>query len=65
MTQSRWKSWALWSAILGEIASVLALTGTLERIGLTTEAAEHIIAALGQLLTLFGIVNNPTRADGL
>ncbi len=63
--QSRWRSWALWSALLGEVASILALTGVLERLGLTSEAAEAIIAAVGQLLTLFGIVNNPTRADAL
>ena len=65
MEQNRLKSWALWSAVLGEIASVLALLGLLEKWGLTSDIVEKIIAIIGQLLTLFGIVNNPTVSDRL
>lgn len=65
MEQNRLKSWALWSAVLGEIVSVLAMTGLLQKWGITSELAEKIIAIIGELLAIFGIVNNPTVSDRL
>lgn len=65
MEQNRMRSWALWSAVLGEIVSVLAMTGLLQKWGLTSDLAEKIIAIIGELLAIFGIVNNPTVSDRL
>ncbi len=63
MTQNRLKSWAAWSSVLGQVVAILAATGVLEKIGLTSELANQIIAVVGEALTLFGVFNNPTDKE--
>lgn len=62
MKQNRWKSWALWSAIVAQIIAILLLTGLIT--GEQVTLIEKIVAAVLQLLVLFGVVNNPTNKTG-
>jgi uncharacterized membrane protein len=58
MKQSRWKSKVLWTALIAQITSILVLTGVID-----TGVGQQIeqIGALGlQILTILGVVNNPT-----
>lgn len=63
--RSRWKSWALWVSILGAVSIVFSALGVWEKIGITSDAFETIVTAVGAILTAFGIVNNPTDKEGL
>lgn len=56
--QPRWKSKVLWAAILAQIVSILVMVGAIDT-GLG-ETVNNVGAAVLQLLTLFGVVNNPT-----
>ena len=64
-TQPRWRSWATWVSILGAVGIVLQATGLLERWGLNDDGWNSLVTAIGTILTLFGIVNNPTDAKKL
>ena len=59
-TQSRFKSWAMWSGIAGAVWLIFSAIGVPEKIGLTNESFNTILNAIGTILTLLGIVNNPT-----
>ena len=61
MKQSRWKSKVLWTALIAQVASILVLTGVID-----TGVGQQIeqIGALGlQILTILGVVNNPTDSQ--
>lgn len=61
MEQNRLKSWALWVAVAGFAFIVLTkVIGIQIDIGVWNE----VLDALGTVLILFGIVNNPTNASG-
>lgn len=56
--QNRFKSPVLWGAV---VAQVLAILTTLGVFGTSESGAiEQVIAAVLQLLTVFGVLNNPT-----
>ena len=59
-TQPRYKSWAMWLAVLGALGVILNATGVFEQIGLDNAAWDVIVNALGSILIGFGILNNPT-----
>ena len=63
--QSRWKSWPMWLGILSALWMLASALGLPQRIGLTNDAYRDIITAIGTILTLFGVVNNPTNSRGL
>ena len=61
MNQNRLKSPVVWGAIA---AQVLAILTTLGVFGTTESGAiEGVIAAVLQLLTIFGVLNNPTDGE--
>lgn len=68
-TESKWalkgrfKSWALWTAIAGLISVILTTLGVWEKLGITSEAFDVVVASIGSILTAFGIVNNPTDGE--
>lgn len=64
-TQSRWKSKVLWAAIAAQILVLLQITGTLDKIGLTETSFNNVITAALQILSIFGIINDPTNAEGV
>ena len=65
MPQNRFKSWALWLGIAGAVWLIASALGLPEKIGLTNEAYNTILNAVGTILTLLGIVNNPTSKTSI
>lgn len=65
MTQDRRKSWAMWAGIAGAIWVILSAFGIPARAGITNETFQIVLNALGTILTLLGVVNNPTSKDTL
>ena len=59
--QSRWKSWVLWSAVSGQLISLLQLTGVFARMGLDAGYVGDVIALILGLLVTVGVINNPTN----
>ena len=60
---NRFKSWATWVGVAGALWTLLSVFGVPEKIGITSDGWNAALTALGSLLTLFGIVNNPTDKE--
>jgi uncharacterized membrane protein len=62
MNQNRVKSWAVWTAVVSQVVAILILTNVipLEQV----EILKGVATAVLEMLVLFGILNNPTKADG-
>ena len=58
--KERLKSWAVWVSVLGALGVILNSLGVFEKLGITSEAFEIIVNAVGTILIAFGILNNPT-----
>ena len=58
--QNRWRSWPMWTGIAGAVWVLLSTAGLPQQIGLTNDTYITILNAVGTILTLLGIVNNPT-----
>jgi len=59
MIEQKWyRSWTLWLAIAGQALALLTLLGVINTE--QNEALYALLVALGEVLTLIGIVNNPT-----
>ena len=63
MTQNRWRSPVLWSGVVAQVVSLLILLDVIDT-GMG-DSINQVAAGVLQLLTLFGIVNNPTNPEGL
>ncbi|SHI42267.1 phage holin [Parasporobacterium paucivorans] len=61
--QNRWKSKVLWVAIIAQVVSILVLVGVID-IGVGDQI-QQVGALLLQILTILGVVNNPTDAEQL
>lgn len=57
----RLKSPVVWTAAAAQILSILLLTGVID-VGLSSTITT-IVASVLELLTLFGILNNPTSKN--
>jgi len=60
-SQSRWKSYLMWSAIAAQVITILQLTGALAKMGLDAGYVGDLVASFLQLLVIVGIINNPTN----
>jgi uncharacterized membrane protein len=58
--QSRWRSPVLWASVIGQIVSLIVLIGLDKQFGIDTGKIGEIAAIVLQVLTTFGILNNPT-----
>lgn len=63
INQNRFRSPVLWAALAAQLLSMLVVLGVIDT-GLS-EAIDGVVAALLQLLTAFGVLNNPTNQIGL
>lgn len=63
--QSRFQSWVMWSGIAGALWLIFSALGLPQKIGLTNESYVTIVNAIGSILTLLGVVNNPTNKTGI
>ena len=61
--RDRLRSKVLWASLLGCLMTVCSVFGVWERIGITAEGFREIAAAVGAVLTAFGIFNDPTAKD--
>jgi len=59
-TQNRFRSWVMWSGIAGALWLIASALGLPQKIGLTNGTYISIVNAIGSILTLLGVVNNPT-----
>lgn len=62
-TQNRFKSPVFWTAIAAQLLSILVCLGVVDFE--TKEALEGVVIAVCELLTVFGIFNNPTNKSGV
>ena len=58
MEQKRWKSPVVWAAVVAQILSILILFDIINPA--QQEVINGVVVAVLQLLTVFGILNNPT-----
>lgn len=63
INQNRFRSPVLWAALAAQMLSMLVVLGVIDT-GLS-EAIDGVVAALLQLLTAFGVLNNPTNQTGM
>ena len=61
MTRNRFKSPVLWSTLVAQLLSILLAIGVID-IG-QSSIVNTIAAAILEILTIFGILNNPTSKD--
>lgn len=61
--QSRWRSWPMWGGIAGAMWTLLSIAGIPQKIGLTNETYVTAFNAVGTILILLGVVNNPTDSQ--
>ena len=60
MLDQKWyKSFTVWMAIAGQLLTVLVLLGVIDTE--QNDALYNLLFALGEVLTLVGIINNPNR----
>ena len=59
VNQPWYKSWTLWLAIAGQVLAFFTLLGAINTE--QNDALFTLLVALGEVLTLVGLVNNPTK----
>jgi uncharacterized membrane protein len=64
MTQSRWRSPVVWTAIVMQIIAIGQLTGIWAKFGIDTGMIGDTVAAVLQLLVIVGVLNNPENKTG-
>jgi len=55
----------MWSGIAGALWLIASALGLPQKIGLTDGTYITIVNAIGAILTLLGVVNNPTDRGGI
>jgi len=65
MTQNRWRSKVLWMAIIAQVITLLSAFGFWQAVGVTEDWVNKIVIMVMQLLTNFGVVNNPTDPNSI
>lgn len=61
----RFTSRALWVSVFGLVGLILEALGVFEKLGITNEGFDTVITSLGAILSVFGIINNPTDKSAL
>lgn len=63
MTQNRWKSPVLWTAVVAQVVSILIMTNVIDLpLG---DQVNQVAVAILQLLTLIGVLNNPENPEAM
>ena len=61
MTQNRWKSPVVWSALVAQALSILVVLGVISPT--QSETINAVIIAALEALVVFGVLNSPTSKD--
>jgi uncharacterized membrane protein len=64
MKQSRWTSKVMWAAVVGQVISLMQLTGAFAKMGLDAGTVGDVAAGVIQLLVIIGVLNDPTNPEG-
>lgn len=59
-TQPRWRSKVVWLGAASALWVLLDALGITQRIGLTNDTFNTVVSSIATILTLFGVLNNPT-----
>jgi len=65
MIQKRWKSKVLWMSVIAQVVALFSAFGLWKWIGVTEEWVNKIVLILMGLLTVLGVVNNPTDPNSI
>jgi uncharacterized membrane protein len=63
MTQSRWKSYVLWAAIVAQVIVIADVVGLWSLVGIEKSVFSTVVAAVLQMLVIVGVINNPTDKE--
>lgn len=63
MTQNRWESPVIWTALAAQILSLLVVLGVIDVT--ESEVLNGVIVAVCECLVAFGVLNNPTDSAHL
>ena len=61
-TIPRWKNWTLWTGILSALWLLLSAFGVPAKIGMTDETFNTAVSVAGTILTILGVMVNPTTS---
>ena len=62
--RDRLKSRVLWASLIGCLCTIFSVFGIWDKIGITAAGFNEVIAAIGTMLTAFGVLNDPTNREG-
>jgi len=65
MTQNRFRSYLMWAAIIAQVAVIFGFLGMWDKLGITSDVFKGVATAILEILTLIGVINNPTSATSL
>jgi len=62
--RDRLRSKVLWTAVVSCVITVFTALGLWDKLGITSEAFKACVVAVGAVLTVFGVLNDPTNKEG-
>lgn len=65
MIQKRWRSKVLWMSVIAQLIALLSAFGFWQWIGVTEDWVNKIVIIVMELLTVIGVVNNPTDPNSI
>ena len=63
MIKERLKSWPVWLSVLGAVGMLLNTFGVFEKVGIDSTTWDVVVNAIGTILVMFGVLNNPTNRE--
>jgi uncharacterized membrane protein len=64
MKQNRFRSVVMWAAVAAQVFVILGVTGGYDVLGIAEPVLKVVVSAILEILTLIGILNNPTDSQG-
>lgn len=58
--QSRWRSKAVWTALITHVLAILVLVGAFEKLGIEEATVKGVVFLILEIPTVLGFFNNPT-----
>jgi len=60
MNQNRFKSPVMWAAVIAQVVAIIGLAGGWATLGITSDVFQGVATGVLEILTLVGVLNNPT-----
>lgn len=58
--KERLRSWPVWLSLLGAVGMLLNTFGVFAKLGIDSTTWDVCVNAIGTVLVMFGVLNNPT-----